>query len=152
MTNPPQHHTQTCTDWRYRSACQGNDPEVFFPVATRGPAHRAQVALAKAVCAGCPVLEQCLAWALQSLPYGIAGGLTETERHQLRHSQGQPRRAARPAPTRPIAASASEVARVGREALRAGRSVAEVAKEFQVSERTVYRWARPLTTTAVGAR
>jgi hypothetical protein len=152
MTDPT-HHTQTInTDWRHHSACRGTDPELFFPVATSGLAHQAQVQRAKAVCSGCPVREQCLAWALEALPHGIAGGLTETERQQLRHRQCL-RSRRRPEPSRPIAASAGEIARAGREALRAGRSVAEVAGEFQVSDRTVYRWARTLTSTSsAGAR
>jgi len=35
----------------------------------------------KAICAGCPVLEHCRIWSLNiDLPYGLAAGLTESER------------------------------------------------------------------------
>ena len=58
--------------------------KLFFPVADSGPIHDAQVAAAKAVCAGCPVVAACLAEALARIPDGIAGGLTEGERRTLR--------------------------------------------------------------------
>src|SRR4051794_14169037 len=66
---------------------------VRFPSATRlppaesGPARIMQVAAAKAVCARCPVREQCLTEALARIPYGIAGGLTEHERRRLCRNQ-----------------------------------------------------------------
>ena len=44
----------------------------------------AQVAQAKAICAGCPVRRQCLAFALRTHQvHGVWGGLTEQERHPL---------------------------------------------------------------------
>lgn len=53
------------------------DPELFF---TETPAAEAA---AKAICATCPFRGPCLAWALAArLPYGVAGGLTVTERRQ----------------------------------------------------------------------
>ena len=83
-TTPPTSPTTTPRDWRSRAACLGVDPELFFPVAEDGPVHDAQVAKAKAVCAGCPVVAVCLADALARIPDGIAGGLTEQERRALR--------------------------------------------------------------------
>lgn len=77
-------------DWRSRAACLDVDPELFFPVATDGPVYDAQVTAAKAVCARCPVVAECLAEALARIPDGIAGGLTEVERRALRR---RPRRA-----------------------------------------------------------
>lgn len=71
-------------DWRELAACRDEDPELFFPIGT-GPAAQAQVELAKAVCRRCPVLEQCLTYALSSgQDAGIWGGLTEDERRALR--------------------------------------------------------------------
>ncbi len=75
-------------DWRTRAACLDVDPELFFPAAEVGPVHDAQVAAAKSVCARCPVRAECLAEALDRIPYGIAGGLTEDERRALRHRTG----------------------------------------------------------------
>jgi WhiB family transcriptional regulator, redox-sensing transcriptional regulator len=71
-------------DWQARAVCRDVDPELFFPSAEAGPAYARQVAAGKAVCARCPVRAECLAWALERLPYGIAGGLTERERLAVR--------------------------------------------------------------------
>ena len=71
-------------DWREFAACREEDPELFFPIGT-GPAADAQAERAKAVCRRCPVLEQCLTYALSSgQDAGIWGGLTEDERRALR--------------------------------------------------------------------
>lgn len=69
-------------DWQHEGACRDLDTEMFFhPEGERGTARRRRAATAKAVCATCPVLEQCRAHALLSRePYGIWGGMTEEER------------------------------------------------------------------------
>ncbi len=73
--------------WLHRSACLEEDPELFFPIGDAGPA-RDQMEIAKRVCARCEVLESCLAWALDSgLDHGVMGGMTETERRELRRSR-----------------------------------------------------------------
>ncbi|MEU6642520.1 WhiB family transcriptional regulator [Saccharomonospora sp. NPDC046836] len=70
-------------DWRHRAACRDEDPELFFPVTDLGPGAQ-QTARAKAVCARCPVREQCLRYALDNgLDHGIFGGMTERERREL---------------------------------------------------------------------
>jgi hypothetical protein len=122
--------------WRDQAACVDVDPELFFPVAVSGLVLERQVAAAKAVCAGCPVLVECLADALTGTAFGIAGGLTAAERRGLGVSRPV---LALGLPEEPV--SAAEVAEAGRAALRAGRGVADVAAEFGVSTRTVYRWA-----------
>jgi Transcription factor WhiB len=54
------------------------------------PQVEAQVQSAKAICALCPVREECLQWAMDTAQdTGIWGGLTEEERRELRR---QPRR------------------------------------------------------------
>ena len=73
-------------DWRDRSACLDEDPELFFPIGNTGPA-LAQIEEAKAVCAGCPVLTECRQWALDNpklADYGVFGGLSEDERRAAR--------------------------------------------------------------------
>jgi hypothetical protein len=139
------HQQQTDNDWRRHAACRTVDPELFYPTAQSGPAHWAQVAAAKAVCAGCPVQDRCLSWAMESLPHGIAGGLTETERTSRRDTgQRRAHRSARRAvcAARPVAATPTENAAAGREALRAGSPAAKVAAEFGVTVRTAERWAQ----------
>jgi WhiB family redox-sensing transcriptional regulator len=76
-------------DWRHRARCRDADPELFFPVGTTGPAE-AQVQAAKAICALCPVRDECLQWALDTAQdAGVWGGLSEEERRALRRIQRQ---------------------------------------------------------------
>jgi len=65
--------------WMQRGACQQVDPELFFPIASRGPAER-QIAAAKAICGPCVVRRNCLSYALEAMPEGIWGGTTREER------------------------------------------------------------------------
>jgi WhiB family redox-sensing transcriptional regulator len=65
-----------------RAACRNEDPELFFPLTDVGPGAR-QAAEAKAVCARCPVVSACLAYAVEhGLAYGVFGGLTGSERRR----------------------------------------------------------------------
>jgi WhiB family redox-sensing transcriptional regulator len=76
-------------DWRHRAACLEEHPELFFPVGKSGPAVE-QAAEAKLVCAGCPVREACLSWALATgQDHGIWGGLDEEERRALRRRRAR---------------------------------------------------------------
>jgi WhiB family redox-sensing transcriptional regulator len=69
------------TDWRQAAACNGVDAALFFP--ERGDALTA--AQAKVVCDRCPVVEQCLQWALlHHERFGVWGGKSEQERGRLR--------------------------------------------------------------------
>lgn len=133
------------TDFRHRAACRSVDPEVFFPTAVAGGEFVRQVRVAKAVCAGCPVWEACLTWALSALPEGVAGGLTEYERRVEAARRRGARRPDRRRPRRPAGGSREEVAAAGRAALAAGMSVRAAAAEFLVSERTAGRWARAIS-------
>jgi WhiB family transcriptional regulator, redox-sensing transcriptional regulator len=81
-------------DWRNAAACTDEDPELFFPIGTTGPAIE-QVERAKAICRRCPVAEPCLEWALQTnQDAGVWGGLSEDERRSLRRSRQRRRRLA----------------------------------------------------------
>ena len=71
-------------DWRHLAACRDEDPELFFPIGTTGPAVL-QITEAKAVCQRCDVSSDCLEWALDSgQEAGVWGGLSEDERRALR--------------------------------------------------------------------
>lgn len=66
--------------WRAHAACVDLDPESFFPVGVTGRALD-QIAQAKAVCERCPVVTQCLDWALVTGQHdGVWGGLSEDDR------------------------------------------------------------------------
>jgi WhiB family redox-sensing transcriptional regulator len=70
-------------DWRHRAACRDEDPELFFPIGTTGPA-LLQVEEAKAVCHRCVVVDDCRSWSLEtSQEAGVWGGLSEDERRAL---------------------------------------------------------------------
>lgn len=75
-------------DWMLEAACKDADPDIFFP--ERG----GQPGPAKAICAGCPVTEECLEYALAG-PYdrhelaGIWGGKSGLELRKLKQKQRQ---------------------------------------------------------------
>ena len=77
-------------DWQLEGACRDVSPEVFFhPEGERGPRRRNRDAAAKAVCSACPVVVECRSHALQVRePYGVWGGLTETERELMHGDSG----------------------------------------------------------------
>ncbi|MEJ2853285.1 MULTISPECIES: WhiB family transcriptional regulator [unclassified Saccharothrix] len=78
-------------DWRHYASCRKEDPELFFPVGTSGPA-LSQVAEAKSICRLCPVISDCLAWALESgQEAGVWGGLSEDERRALKSRNARTR-------------------------------------------------------------
>ncbi len=89
------------TGWRSLAACAGQPGLFFGPGDTeQWRAHRRREARAKAVCAGCPVRQQCLGFAVASGERsGIWGGLGEDELRALQRgawhsSAGGPRRRA----------------------------------------------------------
>jgi WhiB family redox-sensing transcriptional regulator len=71
-------------DWRHQALCRDQDPELFFPIGTTGPA-TAQVEQAKVVCRRCTVVDDCLTWAVDTgQESGVWGGTSEDERRALR--------------------------------------------------------------------
>lgn len=75
-------------DWQLHSACRGQASEVFYhPDGERGHARTQRENRAKAICYSCPVLTQCREHALRvAEPYGIWGGMSESERNALLRS------------------------------------------------------------------
>jgi WhiB family redox-sensing transcriptional regulator len=76
VSNPHDHPIlRPMGDWPDRAACRGYPQHVFFPEKGESTSE------AKAVCARCPVLVECAAWA-RSAPehYGIWGGLSPKAR------------------------------------------------------------------------
>lgn len=74
-------------EWQYEGRCRGMDPEAFFsPEAERGAKRARREEAAKALCSQCPVIAECRAHALSAQePYGVWGGLTESDRIALLH-------------------------------------------------------------------
>ena len=69
-------------DWQQEGACRDAEATLFFhPDRERGPARQQREQAAKAICARCPVIRECLQHAMAVRePYGIWGGLSEEER------------------------------------------------------------------------
>jgi WhiB family redox-sensing transcriptional regulator len=116
-------------DWRDRARCCEVDPDLFFPLGD-GSLGQRQIAEAKAVCAGCPVIAECLAFALTQLPEGIAGGTTAAERVALRRGRTVKRSAA--------AAKAELAVRLRAQ----GVPASVIGQQIGVNERSVYRLLR----------
>ena len=73
--------------WRESAACRHMDPELFFPLSSTGRG-AADAQRAKAICAGCPVRQRCLAFALATgQEFGIWGGRDEAELRALQREQ-----------------------------------------------------------------
>jgi WhiB family redox-sensing transcriptional regulator len=97
---------QVAVEWIERARCIDQDPELFFPVGTTGPAID-QVERARAVCMDCPVRPECLDWALDTAQdAGVWGGLSEEERRTIRRARRREAAAA-------AASIAAELAAVG---------------------------------------
>ncbi len=67
--------------WRADAACSGADASLFFPCGE----DEALAQAAKAVCAVCPVREECLQYALATnQSEGVWGGMSAGDRRRLR--------------------------------------------------------------------
>jgi WhiB family redox-sensing transcriptional regulator len=76
---PLNHWFEDERPWASHASCRFADPELFF-------SDEGDAGYALRICAGCPVSEECLAWAVATrATYGVWGGTTEEERRQLRH-------------------------------------------------------------------
>jgi WhiB family transcriptional regulator, redox-sensing transcriptional regulator len=109
-------------DWRHRAACRDVSPALFHPGApgeqpdppAAGSDDPDPYAAAKRICrarGGCPVLAECLAWALgdeQDGPremWGVWGGLDPLERQELQQRRHRRPGAAGRATDEPVLAA-----------------------------------------------
>ena len=81
--------------WVSLAVCAQVDLDLHFPEKGRTD----QVRIAKAICAECPVREECLEFALDFEDrtygsYGVFGGKTARERDEIRRQRHAPRSAA----------------------------------------------------------
>ena len=126
--------------WMRRAACAGR-PAMFDDAGRTGEALR--------LCARCPVLAECRAWALGTAVSGVAGGMTEGSRASWRENHGfrEPLVTLAEFLRLTIAASdqswgkgRSEVTlRAVAERTANGQSGREIADELGVTRRTVVR-------------
>lgn len=79
---------QLAWEWQLDAACAGLDTALFYQADNeRGSSVRRREARAKAICAVCPVIGNCLRAALRcNEPYGVWGGLNADERLHLVNS------------------------------------------------------------------
>ena len=104
------------------AACVDQPAEIF------SSSHPSRVALAKRVCSACPIKSECLEWALEHPEEGVWGGTTRPER-ELKVKQVS-------------MTLVDELAerRAKRVRLLDQVGIADLAAEFQVTERTIHRW------------
>jgi len=68
--------------WRSRSACRGLPSDMFVSAELMTDDEES---MAKAVCAGCAVVDDCLSYSIvNAVRFGVWGGLTGDERRPLR--------------------------------------------------------------------
>lgn len=97
---------------------------------------------AKAICASCPVIEQCSAWAMGNTFFGVAAGMTDSE---ARAARGRNRIKVPAVDTAAYAGLQDQVGRtrlqpeVAERLTTAGWTAEQIAEEYQVSTRTVAR-------------
>ena len=70
--------------WREQASCLGQSPEIWFPEFLTPEA----IAIAKGICAECPVKADCLDEALANVELeGIWGGETPSKRRNMRRRE-----------------------------------------------------------------
>lgn len=110
-------------EWMDDAVCATTDPEVFFPE------NLGSAAEAKKICATCPVVQECLAYALENgFDDGVWGGTAGYERRKIRGRRipGIGRRAQRIQDMEQF--------------LLAGMSAEEIAESFKCSMDSMLRW------------
>jgi WhiB family transcriptional regulator, redox-sensing transcriptional regulator len=88
----PHHVPATVNDdwqWQLAGSCRSVDPKLFFPPENeQGGARRERTSAAKAICASCPVIQQCRQHGLAVRePCGVWGGLGEDDREAIYRAQ-----------------------------------------------------------------
>jgi WhiB family redox-sensing transcriptional regulator len=114
--------------WQADALCAQADPEAFFP--TKGGSTRD----AKTICASCPVVAECLAYALDNnMDEGVWGGKSAVERREIRARQKMSQRRGRSGVT------AQQRESSVRQGVAAGLSDGEIAAKYGMASRTVLR-------------
>jgi len=115
---------ETQPDWKLDGLCNEIGVEWFYPETGEN------ATVAKKICEKCPVIAECLAYALKhDEQYGVWGGKSPTQRDRLRSTRRNGR-------SDGVKERQLEAYRM----LDSGVSAVEVAKRMGVSARTVERW------------
>jgi len=78
QTEKAQPFDDSPTSWMGQGNCRNYPPATFFPSDGVG------VDRARAICKGCPVVDQCLEYALtERIEHGVWGGCSERERRRI---------------------------------------------------------------------
>ena len=64
--------------WKQRGNCNGEPAYIFY---VKNPIVEDK---ARAICRGCPVIDECFLYAVKHNELGVWGGLTEEERHKIK--------------------------------------------------------------------
>lgn len=74
------------SDWTEKAACRGYPTALFFPAEADDDQTDGDEGIAKAICDGCPVQEECRAAQIDE-PYGVRGRLSAEERGFKRYGK-----------------------------------------------------------------
>ena len=81
LSGYPYPEPEDTYNWRADASCKGMPPEIFFP--SRGDF--AMEVLAREVCSGCVVINECLDYAIQNHPVqGFWGNTSMRQRRAMR--------------------------------------------------------------------
>jgi WhiB family redox-sensing transcriptional regulator len=108
------------------AACIGSEPGIFDGESLLA------VLEAKTICSACPIQVLCLDWAAQTQDTGVWGGSTAEERRKLRGG------------TNPVDIGQIRWLETNRVRLLSDTPAALLAAEFEVTERTIYRWRKSM--------
>lgn len=79
-------------EWQTKAKCREIGTEAFYPDTRSDPVANA----AKRICATCPVVDECLQWALDTGDtWAVLGGTTPDERRPMLRARGGPTRPCR---------------------------------------------------------
>jgi WhiB family redox-sensing transcriptional regulator len=77
----------TDRSWTKDAACKGFDPNMWFEAVSNDTDMLKKNTLAKSICHSCEVRKRCLEYSLHCERYGIWGGLTASDRDQIRRKR-----------------------------------------------------------------
>lgn len=71
--------------WQERAVCRGEDPNLFYPDASRPDYEAYKADLTSTYCVGCPVRMRCLEYALaRNDKYGLWAGTDAADRRRIK--------------------------------------------------------------------